>query len=160
MHARHRLRFAGAALAFMPVLTVAACSTGGSAEEPVTATAPGGITLTVERAEGLAEGDEIDVSATGLDPESGYYLGLCRAEMTPGKPCAECAGRQDGSTQKWFRNNGAPEGISADGTISSTLTVSTSGRSVDCTSDACVIKLFGDHVEGFGDIVEIPVEVE
>ncbi|MBV7294654.1 hypothetical protein KRX51_01815 [Corynebacterium sp. TAE3-ERU12] len=116
--------------------------------------------MTVERSEGLSEGEEISVKATGLDPNSGYYLGICRAKMNPDKPCAECAGRQDGKTQKWFRNDGAPEGISEDGTISSTLTVSSSGRSVDCTSDACVIKLFGDHVEGFGNIVEIPVVVE
>ena len=37
------------------------------------------------------------------------------------------------------------------------LSVVPTGEAVDCTQQDCVLKLFGDHSEGFEDVTEIPV---
>ncbi len=31
------------------------------------------------------------------------------------------------------------------------------GEDIDCRTDTCTLKVFGDHSEGFEDIVDVPV---
>ena len=63
----------------------------------------------------------------------------------------------DAESQAWLQNERGTAKITEDGTASFTLTASPTGEGVDCASDKCVLKVFGDHSEGFKDVAEVPV---
>ncbi|PMC62408.1 hypothetical protein CJ204_06035 [Corynebacterium xerosis] len=60
-------------------------------------------------------------------------------------------------TQAWLSNRGGSQPVPGNGEATVTLTGKASGEGVDCRADSCTLKVFGDHSEGFEDIVDVPV---
>lgn len=116
----------------------------------------GEVSLEAAPTEDLSDGDIVTVDLQGLDPSYGYYVGICGAERPEGSPAPECTGGRDGDSQAWLSERGTTQ-IPEDGTVTVELTASAEGEGIDCRTDACVLKVFGDHTEGFEDVVEVPV---
>lgn len=185
--ARPRATTAIAALMALSLPLLAACSDDGSEEQasasstteapaseaasgaPSTsatgssddaeAAGDGDVKITADPAENLADGQKISVKATGLDPEAGYYGAICAAESTPGKPMPDCTGeRGEAGTQQWItQKDGGTASLSPAGETEFELTAKQKGQAVDCATQECVLKIFGDHTEGFEDVADIPV---
>ncbi|MFW9252712.1 neocarzinostatin apoprotein domain-containing protein [Corynebacterium amycolatum] len=137
-----------------------ASETTSSAETQETAGTAGEETMEAEPVNDLSEGDVISVDLSGLDPDYGYYAALCAAEKAPGNPVPDCTGDRSAGTQsqQWItKKSGGTTTIADDNTAHFELSVVPTGEAVDCTQQDCVLKLFGDHSEGFEDITEIPV---
>ncbi|MCX7537593.1 neocarzinostatin apoprotein domain-containing protein [Corynebacterium sp. P5875] len=123
-----------------------------------TATAAPDVKITVDKAEGIKAGDTLTVEVTGLNPEAGYYSAICAAQTPGGAPVPVCTGEMgDVESQAWLQNERGTAKIAEDGTASFTLTANPTGEGIDCTTDECVLKVFGDHSEGFKDVAEVPV---
>lgn len=117
-----------------------------------------GVTVKVSPAEDIADGSEITVTLSGLNPAyGGYYLGVC-GDRPEGSPAPACTGdRTVPGTQAWLSNRGGTQPVPEKGEASVTLTAMAAGEGVDCRTDSCTLKVFGDHSEGFEDIVDVPV---
>ena len=117
-----------------------------------------GVTVKVSPAEDIADGSEITVTLSGLNPAyGGYYLGIC-GDRPEGSPAPACTGdRTVPGTQAWLSNRGGTQPVPENGEASVTLTAMAAGEGVDCHTDSCTLKVFGDHSEGFEDIVDVPV---
>lgn len=129
-------------------------------QETDTDASAGEVTMEAEPVNDLSEGDVITVDLAGLDPDYGYYAALCAAEKAPGNPVPDCTGDRSAGTQsqQWItKKSGGTTTIADDNTAHFELSVVPTGEAVDCTQQECVLKLFGDHSEGFEDITEIPV---
>lgn len=118
-----------------------------------------GINATVTPSDNLAQGDVLTVELTGLDPEIGYYTGICAPQYREGNPVPDCTGdRTVQGTQAWITNkDGGTATITPDGTAKFDLTVATQGEAVNCLEQECAVKIFGDHSEGFHQILDVPV---
>ncbi|MBP2333822.1 thiamine biosynthesis protein [Corynebacterium freneyi] len=129
--------------------------TAGATEAEVSAN---GVTVKVSPAEDIADGSEITVTLSGLNPAyGGYYLGIC-GDRPEGSPAPACTGdRTVPGTQAWLSNRGGTQPVPENGEASVTLTAMAAGEGVDCRTDSCTLKVFGDHSEGFEDIVDVPV---
>lgn len=115
--------------------------------------------MSAEKTDDLADGDTITVTLTDLDTDQGYYLGICAAEGAAGGPPTCTGGREDSA---WIAAEGeerATDHFDAEGNAEVELDVKATSEdgSLDCTTDSCVVKLFGDHQSGFGDVAELPV---
>lgn len=130
-----------------------------TAGQEASASGKEGVEASASPVDGIGEGDHITVTAKGLNPDSGYYAAFCAKEHRAGKPVPDCTGdRSAQGTQTWITNkSGGTTPIAADGTADFELTAAPTGEAVDCTKQACVLKIFGDHSEGFEDVVDIPV---
>ena len=129
-----------------------------SPEPSSTSAAASDVKVTVDKAEGIKAGDTLTVEVTGLNPESGYYGAICAAQTPGGAPVPVCTGEMgDVESQAWLQNERGTAKIAEDGTASFTLTAKPTGEGVDCATDECVLKVFGDHSEGFKDVAEVPV---
>lgn len=120
----------------------------------------GKVTIDADPVSDLKDGDTITVTVSGLDPESGYYAGICAADKAPGNPVPDCTGdRTEGArSQQWITNKpGGVTPIETDGTAKFDLAAGATGEKVNCSEQDCVLKLFGDHTEGFEDVAEVPV---
>lgn len=136
-------------------------SSTSSAEASTTAAAQGegDVEVSVSPSE-LVEGEKVTFEITGLDPEGGYYAAICAAEATPGNPVPACTGvMTDQASQAWLSNSqpGATTEISPEGEATVELTAAATGEGLDCNTQECVAKVFGDHTEGFRDVAESPV---
>ena len=134
-----------------------ASETTSSAADQETDASAGEVTMEAEPVNDLSEGDVISVDLSGLDPDYGYYAALCAAEKAPGNPVPDCTGDRSAGTQsqQWItKKSGGTTTIADDNTAHFELSVGPTGEAVDCTQQDCVLKLFGDHSEGF---TEIPV---
>ena len=60
-------------------------------------------------------------------------------------------------TQAWLSNRGGSQPVPENGEATVTLTAKAAGEDIDCRTDTCTLKVFGDHSEGFEDIVDVPV---
>ena len=128
------------------------------APSSTTAAASSDVKITVDKAEGIKAGDTLTVEVTGLNPEAGYYGAICAAQTPGGTPVPACTGEMgDVESQAWLQNERGTAKIAEDGTASFTLTAKPTGEGVDCATDECVLKVFGDHSEGFKDVAEVPV---
>lgn len=139
--------------------SAAAQNTDANSNSTADSTA-GAVTMEAEPVNDLSEGDVISVDLSGLDPDYGYYAALCAAEKAPGNPVPDCTGDRSAGTQsqQWItKKSGGTTTIAGDNTAHFELTVAPTGEAVDCTQQDCVLKLFGDHSEGFEDVTEIPV---
>lgn len=137
-----------------------ASETTSSAEAQETDAPAREVTMEAEPVNDLSEGDVITVDLAGLDPDYGYYAALCAAEKAPCNPVPDCTGDRSAGTQsqQWItKKSGGTTTIADDNTAHFELSVVPTGEAVDCTQQECVLKLFGDHSEGFEDITEIPV---
>lgn len=135
-------------------------STAAQETDADTDATAGEVTMEAEPVNDLSEGDVITVDLAGLDPDYGYYAALCAAEKAPGNPVPDCTGDRSAGTQsqQWItKKSGGTTTIADDNTAHFELSVVPTGEAVDCTQQECVLKLFGDHSEGFEDITEIPV---
>lgn len=158
-----------AAPAIAAVALLAACS-GGDADTDAADTATSatetaeaevsanGATVKVSPAENIADGSEITVTLSGLNPAyGGYYLGIC-GDRPEGSPAPACTGdRTVPGTQAWLSNRGGTQPVPENGEATVTLTAKAAGEGVDCRTDSCTLKVFGDHSEGFEDVVDVPV---
>nr|WP_120492624.1 thiamine biosynthesis protein [Corynebacterium lactis] len=162
------------ALAALPLLAACGGNSGGNsgasstpesssssaASETGTATEAAAPTIEAEPVNNLSDGDVISVKLSGLDTAFGYYAAICAAEKTPGNPVPDCTGDRSSTarTQHWITNKpGGTTTITEDGTATFELGVASTGEKANCTEQACVLKLFGDHSEGFEDVAEVPV---
>ena len=139
----------------------AADSADGSAEE-TPANDPGEPQITADKTQDLADGDTITVTVRGLDVEGGYYVGICKAgtgaDAAGEGGAPDCTGDREDS--KWITAEGSDKGtdhVDADGDAEVELTVSEQGDAVDCSTDKCVLKVFGDHTNGFREVGDAPV---
>lgn len=139
----------------------AADSADSSAEE-TPANDPGEPQITADKTQDLADGDTITVTVRGLDVEGGYYVGICKAgtgaDAAGEGGAPDCTGDREDS--KWITAEGSDRGtdhVDADGDAEVELTVSEQGDAVDCSTDKCVLKIFGDHTNGFREVGEAPV---
>ncbi|APT85227.1 neocarzinostatin apoprotein domain-containing protein [Corynebacterium aquilae] len=129
-------------------------ATGGSAKVETA----GGVTLEASPATNLHDGDEITVTITGLDPKLGYYAAICAPERPAGSPVPLCTGgRGDATAQAWIKAEGGTATLNNDGSATATIAVSPVGDGVNCHEQDCVLKVFGDHTEGFKDVEQVPV---
>ncbi|MCU9519825.1 thiamine biosynthesis protein [Corynebacterium sp. ES2794-CONJ1] len=106
----------------------------------------------------LTEGELVDVEITGLAAEAGYYTAICKTP-TPDGAAPLCTGTlTDPNTAAWLKgDDSGTVKISDDGTATFTLTATAVGEGVDCSTDACLLQVFGDHTEGFRPVAAIPV---
>lgn len=130
--------------------------------EETPANDPGDPQISADKTQDLVDGDEITVTVRGLDTSAGYYLGICKASTGAdaagegGAP--DCTG--DRSSSKWIAADSeerATDHFDADGNAEVTLTVAEKGDAVDCSTDECVLKVFGDHMNGFRAVGDAPV---
>lgn len=129
----------------------------GTATEAAEANA-NGVTAKVSPGAEIEDGSEVTITLSGLDPAyGGYYLGFC-GERPEGSPAPACTGdRTVPGTQAWLSNRGGTQPVPENGEATVTLTAKAAGESVDCRTDSCTLKVFGDHSEGFEDVVDVPV---
>lgn len=121
-------------------------------------TSANGVTAKVSPGAEIADGSEVTITLSGLDPAyGGYYLGFC-GERPEGSPAPACTGdRTVPGTQAWLSNRGGTQPVPENGEATVTLTAKAAGEGVDCRTDSCTLKVFGDHSEGFEDVVDVPV---
>ncbi|GAA1475193.1 neocarzinostatin apoprotein domain-containing protein [Corynebacterium felinum] len=106
----------------------------------------------------LAQGDALTVELTGLNPKVGYYTAICAAGTAEGEVPACTGTLTDPATAAWITNSGrGTTTMSAEGAATVNITATAKGDNVDCTTNECVIKVFGDHSEGFRNVAELPV---
>ena len=129
----------------------------GTATEAAEASA-NGVTAEVSPGADIADGSEVTITLSGLDPAyGGYYLGFC-GDRPEGSPAPACTGdRTVPGTQAWLSNRGGTQPVPENGEATVTLTAKAAGEGVDCRTDSCTLKVFGDHSEGFEDVVDVPV---
>lgn len=134
-----------------------ASAAAGTATEAAEASA-NGVTAKVSPGAEIADGSEVTITLSGLDPAyGGYYLGFC-GERPEGSPAPACTGdRTVPGTQAWLSNRGGTQPVPENGEATVTLTAKAAGEGVDCRTDSCTLKVFGDHSEGFEDVVDVPV---
>lgn len=123
---------------------------------------PGAPQISADKTQDLTDGDEITVTVRGLDISAGYYVAVCKegtgADAAGEGGAPDCTGDQ--SSAAWLTAGDSDEGTAhfdADGNAEVPLTVSEKGDAVDCATDTCVIKVFGDHSNGFRSVGEAPV---
>ena len=121
-------------------------------------------TLSASPPKGLHAGSVVNVTLRGLDPLSGYYVGLCQNKFSG--PVPLCTGeRKSIGNQLWVTNspggtNTIPSNGVVKGKITITLTGSTvPGKKVDCRK-GCSVTLFHDHVNGLDILSRVPVSVK
>lgn len=141
--------------------TESAATPATSADAAATETAEtsaNGVTAKVSPGAEIADGSEVTITLSGLDPAyGGYYLGFC-GERPEGSPAPACTGdRTVPGTQAWLSNRGGTQPVPENGEATVTLTAKAAGEGVDCRTDSCTLKVFGDHSEGFEDVVDVPV---
>ena len=120
-------------------------------------------TLSATPTKGLHAGSVVKISMRGLDPLSGYNVGLCQTNYNGPIPLCTGERRQVGN-QLWVTNspggtNPIPKNGAVDAKITVTLTGSTvPGKKVDCRK-GCSITMFHDHVNGLDILARVPVSV-
>lgn len=116
------------------------------------------IDLSAEPTSGLHPGDTITVRLANLNPKAGYYTAICLAEQPGDEIIPICTGgRGDATAQAWIKPSGGTVTLNEDGTADFELAVAATGKDIDCNVDACVLKVFGDHSQGFTPGAELPV---
>ncbi|AKS13832.1 hypothetical protein [Corynebacterium pseudotuberculosis] len=116
-------------------------------------------TIVASANQNIVEGQEITLNVSGLNPQSGYYAAICNVTTPHGSPAPLCTGQHSDTTaQAWIKAGGmGTTPLNADGTATVTLRAASTGQGLDCKTDTCVLKVFGDHTEGFRDVAELPV---
>lgn len=116
------------------------------------------VTIDANPTEDLKAGDDITIELSGLDPAHGYYAAICSPVKVPGNPVPICSGGQgDATAQAWIKTGGGTAPINEDGTATTTIVATPTGTDINCLEQDCVLKIFGDHSEGFVDVVDLPV---
>ncbi|ANE04561.1 thiamine biosynthesis protein [Corynebacterium crudilactis] len=108
----------------------------------------------------LVDGEQITFEITGLNPGSGYYAAICATGTPTPNTAPMCTGETPGfSSQAWLNNSqpSATAAISDNGTATVEITAVSTGTGIDCTTQECVAKVFGDETEGFRHVAETPV---
>ena len=138
--------------------TAAPATSADAAATEAAETSANGVTAKVSPGAEIADGSEVTITLSGLDPAyGGYYLGFC-GERPEGSPAPACTGdRTVPGTQAWLSNRGGTQPVPENGEATVTLTAKAAGEGVDCRTDSCTLKVFGDHSEGFEDVVDVPV---
>ncbi|MBV7295823.1 hypothetical protein KRX51_07845 [Corynebacterium sp. TAE3-ERU12] len=172
------LRTTGAVLAVSASLIAVGCS-DDNAEEQATAadsaatsatadSEDGAVTLSVSPADDLTDGEELTLKLSGLDPEMGYYVAVCTDKTEGDANVPVCLGAHgEENKQLWLTNqsDSATESIPDDGAVVLKLSATQSGQDMNgdeitCGEENCSVKVFGDHRNGFIDVVEVPIEFD
>lgn len=113
---------------------------------------------------GLKAGTVVNVTLRGLDPLSGYYVGLCQNKFSGSVPL--CTGeRKSIGNQMWVTNSpGGTHKIPKNGVVKGKIKVTfkgstVPGKKVNCKK-GCSITLFHDHVNGLNILSRVPVSVK
>lgn len=123
-----------------------------------TATMDPSVTIEVTPNKDLKSNDTIEVALSGLNPKLGYYAAICSPVRNPASPVPVCTGgRGDATAQAWIKAEGGTITLNEDGTADAVIAVSPIGEGIDCRTEECVVKIFGDHTEGFKDVTQAPV---
>lgn len=133
-------------------------SSTAAATTTTSSTAAASDAVQVSKTEEIAEGEELTINISGLDPMVGYYAAICGANSHAPQP-PSCTGTMtDPATAAWIKaDNTGTTMLNSDGTATVTITATATGENVDCRTDECVVKVFGDHSNGFTNYAEIPV---
>ena len=116
------------------------------------------VDLSADPTTDLHAGDTIHVQLARLNPKAGYYTAICLAALPENEVVPICTGgRGDATAQAWIKSSGGTVTLKEDGTADFDLAVAAKGDGIDCTKDACVVKVFGDHTQGFSKAAELPV---
>lgn len=114
---------------------------------------------------GLQAGTVVNVTVRGLDPLSGYYVGLCQNKFPGSIPL--CTGeRKSIGNQLWVTNSpGGTNKIPSNGVVKGKITITLKGSTVpgmkpDCKKKGCSITLFHDHVNGLDVLSRVPVSLK
>ncbi|WP_233195577.1 neocarzinostatin apoprotein domain-containing protein [Corynebacterium sp. 13CS0277] len=144
-----------------PSSTAASPTASAPATEAGSTAAPAAaqdVTVDVAPAEGLRAGDTVEITLAGLNPKAGYYAAICAEDRPEGSPVPLCTGgRGDATAQAWIKASGGTITLAEDGTAVATIAATPVGEGIDCREDACGVKIFGDHTEGFQDVAWVPV---
>lgn len=141
--------------------TTAEESSPATSESEDASAAQGDEKIEAEGLDSLTDGEELTVNLSGLDTSKGYYLALCSADGAKEGPAPVCTGGMDGGSA-WIAaedNAQATDHFDAEGNATVELPIVARSEKLDCTVDACDLKLFGDHQNGFQDVTEEPVTV-
>ncbi|MCS4535416.1 thiamine biosynthesis protein [Corynebacterium sp. HS2168-gen11] len=113
------------------------------------------VTISLDATE-FANGDTLTASLSGLSPKMGYYAAICAQDS--GKVPA-CTGElTDAATAAWITSDTkGTVALTEEGNATVTLTATAVGEDVDCTTESCVFKVFGDHSSGFTPVAEVPI---
>lgn len=120
-------------------------------------------TISASPTKGLHVGSVVNVTLRGLDPLSGYYVGLCQNRSL--SPIPLCTGnRKSIGNQLWVTNSpGGTNSIPRDGVVKGKITITLSGSTLPGTKvncrKGCSITLFHDHVNGLNILSRVPVSV-
>lgn len=121
-------------------------------------------TISATPTKNLHAGSVVKVTMRGLDPLSGYYVGLCQNKYSGKVPL--CTGqRKSIGNQLWVTNSpGGTNKIPKNGVVKGQITVTLKGstvpgKKVDCRK-GCSITLFHDHVNGLNILSRVPVSVK
>ncbi|AKK06595.1 hypothetical protein CMUST_11420 [Corynebacterium mustelae] len=136
---------------------VSSAASSSAAPSSVAKPAAAPVEVKVSKTENVMEGEALTINIAGLNTASGYYAAICAAENPAGPPA--CTGTlTDPSTAAWINNKGTGTvALNDDGTAVVELTATAIGDGLDCSTDKCVVKVFGDHSEGFRDVAAVPV---
>lgn len=138
---------------------------------------PGGQTLTVDRATGLAAaGDSVQVSGAGFDLSKGIYLGVC-VNNGPGAVATPCLGGVDttggSGSSVWISSNPPAYGqglaqpfaqTGGKGSFSTALAVTAADALTNCEDPAkapngCVIVTRADHTRSADRTADVAIPI-
>lgn len=136
----------------------AAASSSASTSGAASSTAAASDTVEVSKTENIAEGEQLTINISGLDPMVGYYTAICAAHSAGPQP-PSCTGTMtDPATAAWIKSDDTGTTVlNPDGSATVNITATATGQGVDCHADECVVKVFGDHSNGFVNYAEVPV---
>lgn len=140
-----------------PTRSASATTSSSTTAGATSSTTAASDSLQVSHTEQLAEGHQLTVNISGLDPAKGYYAAICATGTEGAQP--SCTGNlNDPATVVWIKaDNTGTAMLNPDGTATVNLTATATGEGVNCHTDKCAVKVYGDQDNGYVDYAEMPV---
>lgn len=117
--------------------------------------------LSVDKTDGLSDGDTVTVTLEGLDTENNYYVAVASTDGDSSDPSTYAGEMSDWARVVPEGEQGGSATFDADGNAEFDLVVQSTNEAgtVDCTTDSCSVKLVTDHASTppFSDIAAVPV---
>ncbi|WP_420098269.1 hypothetical protein [Corynebacterium sp.] len=117
--------------------------------------------LSVDKTDGLSDGDTVTVTLEDLDTENNYYVAVASTDGDSSDPSTYAGEMSDWARVVPEGEQGGTATFDADGNAEFDLAVQSTNEAgtVDCTTDSCSVKLVTDHASTppFSDIAAVPV---